>query len=127
MSEMKFTKAHVWVRLESTGVVTIGITNHAQHALGDIVYVEVPEIGEIISAGKECAVIESVKTASDITSPLSGEVIEVNEDVIDSPELVNEDPQNAGWLLKIKPANIKELASLMDIAEYTKYLAELAH
>ena len=127
MADMKFTKTHEWVRLESDGTITIGITDHAQHALGDMVFVEQPDKGEIVSAGKECAVVESVKSASDVYSPLSGEVIAVNDDVVAKPDLINKDAQNSGWLFRIKPANTKELDALMDVATYEKYLAELAH
>lgn len=127
MADMKFTKTHEWVRLESDGTVTIGITDHAQHALGDMVFVEQPEQGEIVAAGKECAVVESVKSASDVYSPLSGEVVVVNADVIANPDLINKDAQNSGWLFKIKPSNTKELDALMDMTAYEKYLAELAH
>lgn len=127
MADMKFTKTHEWVRLESDGTITIGITDRAQHALGDMVFVEQPDKGEIVSAGKECAVVESVKSASDVYSPLSGEVIAVNDDVVAKPDLINKDAQNSGWLFRIKPANTKELDALMDVATYEKYLAELAH
>lgn len=127
MAEMKFTKTHEWARLENDGSVTIGITDHAQHALGDIVYVEQPDMGETLSAGKECAVIESVKSASDVYSPLSGEVVAVNNDVVGKPDIINKDPQNNGWLFKIKPSDSKELNALMDNAAYDKYLAESAY
>jgi glycine cleavage system H protein len=127
MSNMKFTKTHEWVRLESDGMVTIGITDHAQHALGDMVFVEQPDNGEIITAGKECAVVESVKSASDIYSPLGGEVVAINEEVVNTPEIINKDPEASGWLFKIRPSNIKELDALMDVAAYEKYLVESAH
>ncbi len=127
MADMKFTKTHEWVRLENDGTVTIGVTDHAQHALGDMVFVEQPDKGEIINSGKECAVIESVKSASDVYSPLSGEVVVVNDDVVAKPDIINKDAQNSGWLFKIKPSNLKELDALMDAAAYEKYLAESAH
>ncbi|MBU0744497.1 MAG: glycine cleavage system protein GcvH [Gammaproteobacteria bacterium] len=127
MTDIKFTKTHEWARLEKDGTVTIGITDHAQHALGDMVFVEQPEKGEPINAGKECAVIESVKSASDIISPLSGEVIATNDEIVENPEILNKDPQNSGWLFKIRPSNIKELDELMDTEAYEKYLADTSH
>lgn len=99
MAEMRFTKTHEWVRLENDGTVTIGITDHAQHALGDIVFVEQPEQGEMVVVGKECAVVESVKSASDVYSPLSGEVVAINAEVVAKPELLNKEAENSGPLL----------------------------
>lgn len=127
MAEMRFTKTHEWVRLENDGTVTMGITDHAQHALGDMVFVEQPEPGEMVVAGKECAVVESVKSASDVYAPLSGEVVAVNAEVVAKPELLNKDAESGGWLFKLKPSNPKELEALMDVAAYEKYLAGLAH
>lgn len=127
MSDMKFSKSHEWVRIENDGTATIGITDHAQHALGDMVFVELPEVGEIVNAGKECGVVESVKSASDVYSPISGEVVGGNEVVVATPDLVNKDPQNAGWLFKVRPSNLKELDALMDTKAYEAYLAETAH
>lgn len=127
MSEMKFTKTHEWVRIENDGSVTVGITDHAQHALGDMVFVELPEVGVMVSAGKECGVVESVKSASDVYSPISGEVIAGNELVVASPDLLNKDPENTAWLFKVKPADLKELDGLMDVKTYEGYLAETAH
>ena len=127
MAEKKFTKTHEWVSLEIDGEAVIGVTDHAQHALGDMVYVELPGVGEILTAGKECGVVESVKSASDAYSPLSGEVIAVNDTVVATPELINKDPQENGWLFKIRPSNPKELDALMDTKAYEAYLAETAH
>jgi glycine cleavage system H protein len=127
MSDMKFSKTHEWVRLEKDGTVTIGITDHAQHALGDMVFVELPEVGSMVTVGKECGVVESVKSASDIYSPVSGEVTQVNNLVEGAPEMLNKDPQNAAWLFKLKPANVKDLDTLMDTKAYEAYLAETAH
>lgn len=127
MADKKFTKTHEWVSLETDGTATIGITDHAQHALGDMVYVELPGIGEIITAGKECGVVESVKSASDAYAPLSGEVAAVNDAVVATPELLNKDPEGSGWLFKIRPSNPKELDALMDAKTYETYLAEAAH
>ena len=126
-TQLKYTKTHEWAQLMEDGTLRIGITGHAQDLLGDMVFVEQPDKGEIVSAGKECAVVESVKSASDVYSPLSGEVIAVNDDVVAKPDLINKDAQNSGWLFRIKPANTKELDALMDVATYEKYLAELAH
>jgi glycine cleavage system H protein len=127
MADMKFVKTHEWVCLEDDGMATIGITDHAQHALGDMVFVELPDIGEIINIGKECAVVESVKSASDIYAPVSGEVVAINEAVVANPEIINQDPQAEGWLFKVRPSGPKELNDLMDAKAYESYLAEIAH
>lgn len=127
MSNIKFTKTHEWVRLESDGTVKIGVTDHAQHALGDMVFVELPVVGEMIALGKECSVVESVKSASDVYAPISGEVIAVNELVEANPEIINQDPQNAGWLFKVHPSDLNEFHSLLDAKAYEAYLAETAH
>ena len=126
MADVKFTKTHEWVSVEGD-TVTIGITDHAQHALGDMVFVELPDVGEMIAAGKECAVVESVKSASDVYAPLSGEVIAINEAVEATPDLLNKDPEEEGWLFKVRLSNPKELAALMDTKAYETYLAETAH
>lgn len=127
MANMKFTKTHEWVSVEDNNIAIIGITDHAQHALGDMVYVELPDAGEMIAANEECAVVESVKSASDVYAPLSGEVIEINDSVAADPALLNTDPQAEGWLMKIKLSDPKELDSLMDTKAYESYLAETAH
>ena len=127
MAEMKFSKTHEWARLEKDGTITIGITDHAQHALGDMVFVELPEVGSSVAAGKECGVVESVKSASDVFSPLSGEVVEANEAVVATPDIINKDPQNAGWLFKIKPADMKEFEKMLDAKSYETFLSETAH
>jgi glycine cleavage system H protein len=126
MADMKFTKTHEWVSVEGD-IVTIGITNHAQHALGDMVFIELPDIGEMIAAGRECAVVESVKSASDVYAPLSGEVAAVNDAALATPDIVNKDPEKEGWLFKIRLSNPKELTDLMDVETYEAYLAEIAH
>ncbi|CAL7963533.1 glycine cleavage system H protein [Gammaproteobacteria bacterium] len=126
MADMKFTKTHEWVSVEGD-TVTIGITDHAQHALGDMVFVELPDIGEMIATGKDCAVVESVKSASDVYAPLSGEVIAVNDTALATPDIINKDPEKEGWLFKIRLSNPKELDALMDIKAYGVYLAENAH
>lgn len=116
-ADLKYTASHEWVRVEPDGVVTIGITDHAQEALGDIVFLELPTEGTKIAAGKALAVIESVKAASDIYAPISGEILEINEQLADEPGAVNADPY-AAWLLKMKPSSEAEFASLMDAEAY---------
>ncbi len=116
-SDLKYAKSHEWVRV-SGDLATVGITDHAQHELTDIVFVELPESGRKIKAGDDCAVVESVKTASDIYSPVSGEVTEVNRAVVDDPALVNSDPYGDGWFYKIKLSNPAELSGLMSPEQY---------
>lgn len=123
-SELKYTKDHEWLRDNSDGSVTVGITDHAQEALGDLVFVEVPEVGKELSAGEACAVVESVKAASDVYSPLDGEVIEGNEDLGDAPEGINEDPYGEGWIFKLKLSDPTALDGLMDAAGYEQFVAE---
>lgn len=116
--ELKYAPSHEWARLDSDGTVVIGITDHAQEALGDVVYVELPEIGAEVDAGAEIAVIESVKAASDIYSPVTGEVIEVNPALEDEPETVNHSPYADGWFFRIKVSNPSELDDMMDAERY---------
>ena len=118
-ANLKYAKSHEWARLDDDGMVTIGITDHAQEALGDIVFLELPEVGRTLKTGEECAVVESVKAASDIYAPISGEVIEANQAAVDAPEQVNQDAY-AHWLFRIKPANPAELDALLDAAAYAK-------
>lgn len=118
-SDLLYTSSHEWVKDEGDDTVTIGITDHAQELLGDLVFVELPEIGDNIEAGGEAGVVESVKAASDIYSPVSGEVIEINEDLNDSPELINEQPYDAGWIYKIKLSNSAEMDDLLNEDGYT--------
>ena len=122
-STLKYTKSHEWVRVEDDGTLTIGVTDHAQEALGDIVFLELPEAGRALSAGESCAVIESVKAASDIYAPVAGEVIANNQDAIDAPESINADAY-ANWLFKLKPANAADVAALMDAATYEAEIAQ---
>lgn len=122
--DLKYTESHEWVRQEADGLVTIGISDHAQEQLGDLVFVELPEVGRALAAHDEFGVVESVKAASDIYSPISGEVAEVNEALEDSPELVNSDPYNDGWVIKVKPANAAELDDLMDAETYAGKLED---
>ena len=122
-AELKYTKSHEWVRVEADGTVTVGITDHAQEALGDIVFLELPEAGRTVAAGEECAVVESVKAASDIYAPVAGEVVANNQDAIDAPESVNADAYSA-WLFKLKPANAADITALMDAAAYEAEIAQ---
>ena len=116
-ADLKYTKSHEWVRV-SGGVATVGITDHAQHELTDVVFVELPEVGRKAKAGEACAVVESVKTASDIYSPVSGEIVEINKTVTDNPALVNTEPYVGGWFYKIKLSNPAELDSLFTPDKY---------
>ncbi len=125
-SELKYIKSHEWVELLDDGTARIGITDHAQEMLGDMVYIELPEVGRELSAGEECAVVESVKAASDVYSPLSGEVVEVNEELADSPDLVNHHPYGDGWLFRIRLTDTGELSELMDADAYAEFVAEEA-
>ena len=121
-ADLRYAKSHEWVRLEAD-VATVGITDHAQHELTDIVFVETPAVGRKVRAGEACAVVESVKTASDIYSPLSGEVIEVNSSVTGDPALVNSDPYGRGWFFKLRVASAGEAGGLMAPEAYAKQIA----
>jgi glycine cleavage system H protein len=123
-SELKYATSHEWVRSEGNDIVTVGITEHAQDLLGDMVFVELPDVGDNVSTGDDIAVAESVKAASDIYAPVSGEVVEVNEELEDSPELVNSDAFGGGWLFKIKLADAGELDNLLDAAGYANSIDE---
>jgi glycine cleavage system H protein len=116
-TDFKYAKSHEWVRV-SGDTATVGITDHAQHELTDIVFVELPAVGRKVKAGEACAVVESVKTASDIYSPVSGEILEVNQAVVDKPELVNTDPHGNGWFYKIKLSNAAEVNALLTPESY---------
>ena len=117
-ADLKYARSHEWVRVSGDTAV-IGITDHAQHELTDVVFVELPEVGRQVKAGEACAVVESVKTASDIYSPVSGEVMEVNKPVTDNPALVNTEPYAGGWFFKLKLSNPAELNGLLDAAQYS--------
>lgn len=117
-SDLKFAKSHEWVRV-SGNVATVGISDHAQHELTDVVFVELPEVGRSVKAGEACAVVESVKTASDIYSPLSGEILETNKAVVDNPALVNTAPYQGGWFYKIKLSHPGELSALLSPEQYS--------
>lgn len=117
-AELKYLTSHEWARVEDDGTVTIGITDHAQEALGDVVFVETPDVGSEVTVGTEAGVVESVKAASDIFSPVSGEVIAVNETLEDEPEIVNSSPYDDGWFFKVRPSNLSELDGHMSGDEY---------
>lgn len=123
--QLQYTKTHEWVRKEDD-YLTVGITDHAQTMLGDLVYVELPEVESALDGGQECAVVESVKAAADIYSPVSGEVIEINEAVIENPQLINQDPYGQGWLFRVRPVE-SSIAGLISADEYTKVVASEAH
>ncbi|MFA7292571.1 MAG: glycine cleavage system protein GcvH [Rhodocyclaceae bacterium] len=118
-ANLKYTESHEWVRVEADGTVTVGITDHAQEALGDLVFLELPEVGKTYAAGQESAVVESVKAAADVYAPIAGEVTAVNQDAADAPESVNQDAY-AAWLFKLKPANAADVDALLDAAAYAK-------
>jgi glycine cleavage system H protein len=124
-NDLRYTKSHEWVRPLQDGAVEIGITHHAQSALGDLVFVEVPEVGRTLHAGEACAVVESVKAASDVYSPVSGKVVAGNAALASQPELLNEDPYGAGWLFRVQ-TNSSGADGLMSAADYEKFLADEA-
>lgn len=123
-SELKYVSSHEWIRDEGDGIVTIGITDHAQDLLGDVVFVELPDVGAEVSAGDDAGVVESVKAASDLYAPLSGTVCEINEDLEDAPESVNSDPYGDGWFFKLKLSDLGELDDLLDADDYAAQCEE---
>ena len=123
-NELKYKDSHEWVRQEADGTYTVGITEHAQELLGDMVFVDLPEVGRVVESGEDCAVAESVKAASDIYAPISGEILAVNEELESSPELINSDPYTDGWLFKIKASDESELESLMNAEGYKKTIED---
>lgn len=123
-NELKYLPSHEWARVESDGTVTVGISDHAQEALGDVVYVETPEVGTELSAGDEAGVVESVKAASDIFSPVSGEVIAVNEALEEAPETVNASPYDDGWFFRVKPSDLSELEDALDADGYRQVIED---
>jgi len=123
-SELRYTQSHEWVRQEDDGSVTIGITDHAQGLLGDLVFVELPEVGSDLSAGEACCVVESVKAASDVYMPVSGEILAVNEALLDAPEMINDAAFDDGWLFKVQPSAEQELDNLMDADAYQEEIEE---
>ena len=122
-AHLKYTASHEWIRSEADGTITVGITEHAQELLGDLVFIELPEVGKTFAAEQEAAVVESVKAASDVYAPVAGTVTEVNPAVVDAPELVNEDAY-ANWLFKMTPADAADLDTLLDAAAYTASVGE---
>ena len=125
-ADLKYTPSHEWVRVEADGTLTVGITHHAQDLLGDMVFIETPASGRTLAKGEECAVVESVKAASDVYAPVAGEVIAANADVEASPESVNKDAY-AAWMFKLKPTNAGDVAGLLDAAAYQKLVESEAH
>ena len=123
-TELRYTATHEWIRVEEDGSVVIGITDHAQSQLGELVFVDLPDMGIRVNAADEVCVVESVKAASDVYSPLSGKIIAINEDLEDAPSLVNSDPFGDGWLFKIAPSDMEELEDLMDADDYTQLMEE---
>ena len=122
-AELRYTASHEWVRSEADGTITVGITDHAQEALGDLVFIELPEVGRKADAGEAIAVVESVKAASDVYAPVAGEIVAVNQGVVDPPETVNADAY-AHWFYKLKPVNAADVTKLLDAAAYTKAVGE---
>lgn len=122
-THLKYTASHEWIRTETDGTLTVGITDHAQEALGDLVFIELPAVGRKVKPGEACAVVESVKAASDIYAPVSGEITAANEQVVKSPEMINADAY-AHWLFKLKPENAADVASLLDAAGYIAAVGE---
>lgn len=122
--ELKYASTHEWARLEDDGTITVGISDHAQEALGDVVYVEHPEVGQQVAAAEEAGVVESVKAASDIYAPVGGTVIAVNEQLEDAPETVNEDPYGDGWFFRLEPVDVAQLEELLDGEGYAEVCEE---
>ncbi|MCC8996913.1 MAG: glycine cleavage system protein GcvH [Nitrosomonas sp.] len=125
-ADLKYSKSHEWVKSEADGTVTVGITSHAQELLGDMVFIELPNVGRTLKQKEECAVAESVKAAADVYAPISGEVLAVNSSLVDAPEKINEDAYSA-WLFKMKPSNPAELDHLMNAAAYTEMVENEDH
>lgn len=123
-ADLEYTDAHEWLRRLPDGTVEVGITDHAQHALGDLVYVELPEIGRALKAGEACAVVESVKSASDVYSPVTGEVIACNTELAKAPETINQDPYRAGWMMRVRVAPEADAGAILSAAQYAQFLDE---
>ena len=126
-ADLKYTKTHEWAKLLPDGSITVGISDHAQELLGDMVFVELPQVGAELAAGKECAVVESVKAASDVYAPVSGKVLEVNAAVADAPEKVNKDPYGDGWMFRLQPASAGDIDTLLDAKGYAALVASEKH
>ena len=125
--DLKYTKTHEWVKQDADGLLVVGISDHAQGLLGDMVFIELPEVGTSYNSGDDCAVVESVKAASDVYCPVSGEVVEINEAVVDSPETVNQDPYGDGWLFKLQPVDEGEVEDLLNAEGYLEVTEEDEH
>ena len=126
-ADLKYTKTHEWAKLLPDGSISVGISDHAQELLGDMVFVELPQVGAELAAGKECAVVESVKAASDVYAPVSGKVLEVNAAVADAPEKVNKDPYGDGWMFRLQPASAGDIDTLLDAKGYAALVASEKH
>ena len=126
-ADLKYAKTHEWARLNDDGSVTVGISDSAQEQLGDMVYVEVPDAGKVVATAQPCAVVESVKAASDVYAPLAGEVLEANSKLVDSPETVNQDAYGEGWMFRLLPSDPGGLEALMDAAAYESFLESDSH
>ncbi len=126
-ADLKYARTHEWARLEDDGSVTVGISDHAQDALGDVVFVEHPEVGQQLNAREEAGVVESVKAASDIYAPVSGAVLAVNAALVDAPEIVNEDPYGDGWFFRLQPDDASQLAELLNAESYAEFCASDEH
>jgi glycine cleavage system H protein len=126
-ADLRYLKTHEWARLEDDGTITVGISDHAQQALGDLVFVEVPEEGRQLAAGESCAVVESVKAASDVYSPLNGEVVAGNAELGGQPELINQDPYGAGWIMRVRPTDKAQFSAMLDASAYEAALAAETH
>ena len=121
-NDLKYVASHEWLKREEDGIITVGITDHAQDLLGDVVFVELPQVGRGVAVDEEVAVVESVKAASDVYAPIAGEIVQINEELVDNPELANEDPYGKAWFFKIKPANPADYDGLMNAEEYESSL-----
>ncbi|WP_201535798.1 glycine cleavage system protein GcvH [Psychrobacter ciconiae] len=121
-ADLKYIASHEWLRLEDDGTITVGITDHAQDLLGDVVFVDLPDVGDNITVDEEIAVVESVKAASDVYAPISGEVVAINESLEDDPEIINSDPYGDGWFFKLKPENMADFEALMSAEDYENEL-----
>ena len=125
--DLHYTKTHEWVKQDADGTVTVGVTDHAQNLLGDMVFIELPDVGAAYNTGDDCAVVESVKAASDVYCPVSGEITETNEALVDAPEMVNQDPFGDGWLFKLKPNDAGEVEDLLNAEAYKELAEEESH
>jgi glycine cleavage system H protein len=126
-ADLKYAKTHEWARLNDDGSVTVGISDNAQEQLGDMVYIEVPGVGKIVAAAQPCAVVESVKAASDVYAPVAGEIVEVNSNLVESPETVNQDAYGEGWMFRLRPSDPGELEELLDADAYEAFLESESH